>query len=229
MPITPAIGLSVLIHFIAIIVGLIRRLIHGKKRRKLKKTHAISSNLISVPIVIIVFTIILLGAGEMIKLSLQEEHSTVAIARKQVDNIILALAEPSYEQYLQENIDNAYPSNPDNFTTKDKILALREGEASKGVLGAMISRVEASNNYYNNAQDDCQIDFYNFAAGNQWSIVNYLDAKGVDPSFENREKMAAEFGIIDYEGTREQNMEMLERLFLRDVENRLSNGTACKL
>lgn len=235
MPITPAIGLSVLIHFIAIIVGLISKLIHKGKKRKLKKTHSLSSNLISIPIVIMVFTVIMIGAGEMIKLCLNDSHSTLLIAKKQAEIIALALAQPSYQESLQENIANAYPSATDNMTSKEKMLVLRRDEVSnsplggKDILGTMITRADTSDDNYNNAQDDCQIDFYNFAAGNRWSIVNYLDAKDIDPSFENREKIAAEFGMADYEGTREQNMELLEKLFLKDVENRLANGTFCKL
>ncbi|NRG48318.1 M15 family peptidase, partial [Bacillus sp. CRN 9] len=36
--------------------------------------------------------------------------------------------------------------------------------------------------------------------------------KGIDSSFANREKLAKQYGINDYEGSEEQNMLLLEKL-----------------
>ncbi|MFS0591702.1 M15 family metallopeptidase [Cytobacillus horneckiae] len=44
------------------------------------------------------------------------------------------------------------------------------------------------------------------------SIVDYLKSKGMDSSFSNREKLAKQHGIDDYEGTPEQNTLLLEKL-----------------
>lgn len=44
------------------------------------------------------------------------------------------------------------------------------------------------------------------------SIVDYLKAKGVDSSFENRVKLAKRYGIQDYTGTVEQNTKLLMKL-----------------
>ncbi|WP_420869169.1 DUF3597 family protein [Cytobacillus horneckiae] len=44
------------------------------------------------------------------------------------------------------------------------------------------------------------------------SIVDYLKSKGIDSSFTNREKLAKQHGIDDYEGSEEQNTLLLEKL-----------------
>jgi len=44
------------------------------------------------------------------------------------------------------------------------------------------------------------------------SIVDYLEAKDMDASFDNREKLATEYGINDYVGTADQNIELLNLL-----------------
>jgi N-acetylmuramoyl-L-alanine amidase len=42
------------------------------------------------------------------------------------------------------------------------------------------------------------------------SIVTYLNSIGVDSSFANREKLAAQYGIAGYKGTADQNLKLLE-------------------
>ena len=44
------------------------------------------------------------------------------------------------------------------------------------------------------------------------SIVDYLNSQGIDSSFNNRKKLAAKYGIINYTGTAPQNIELLKRL-----------------
>ena len=44
------------------------------------------------------------------------------------------------------------------------------------------------------------------------SIVDYLNSQGIDYSFNNRKKLAAKYGIINYTGTASQNIELLKRL-----------------
>ncbi|MBN6886255.1 N-acetylmuramoyl-L-alanine amidase [Cytobacillus horneckiae] len=50
------------------------------------------------------------------------------------------------------------------------------------------------------------------AAKDTNSIVDYLKSKGIDSSFANREKLAKQYGINDYEGSEEQNTLLLEKL-----------------
>jgi N-acetylmuramoyl-L-alanine amidase len=44
------------------------------------------------------------------------------------------------------------------------------------------------------------------------SIVDYLKSKGIDASFSNRKKLAAEYGVKGYEGTASQNVTLLEKM-----------------
>ena len=44
------------------------------------------------------------------------------------------------------------------------------------------------------------------------SIVDYLNSAGINSSFNNRKKLAAKHGIINYTGTASQNIELLKRL-----------------
>ncbi|MBN6890056.1 N-acetylmuramoyl-L-alanine amidase CwlA [Cytobacillus horneckiae] len=50
------------------------------------------------------------------------------------------------------------------------------------------------------------------AAKDTNSIVDYLKSKGIDSSFSNREKLAKQHGINDYEGSEEQNTLLLKKL-----------------
>lgn len=51
-----------------------------------------------------------------------------------------------------------------------------------------------------------------FALNTNTSIVDYLKSIGSDSSYENREKLAKEMGIANYQGTAEQNTAMLNAL-----------------
>ncbi|WP_052137873.1 LysM peptidoglycan-binding domain-containing protein [Heyndrickxia ginsengihumi] len=44
------------------------------------------------------------------------------------------------------------------------------------------------------------------------SLIDYLKSKNIDSSFKNREKLANQYGIVDYSGTRAQNLALLSKL-----------------
>lgn len=44
------------------------------------------------------------------------------------------------------------------------------------------------------------------------SIVDYLNANNIDPSFNNRKKLASDYNISNYRGTAEQNLELLNKM-----------------
>lgn len=48
------------------------------------------------------------------------------------------------------------------------------------------------------------------------SIVDYLKSKGIDSSFANRSKLAAQYGINGYNGTATQNITLLEKMVAGD-------------
>ena len=47
---------------------------------------------------------------------------------------------------------------------------------------------------------------------NDYSIVDFLDSKGYDTSFASRAKLANDYGINDYRGTKTQNLQLLNIL-----------------
>lgn len=51
------------------------------------------------------------------------------------------------------------------------------------------------------------------------SVVDYLKSIGQDSSFENRKKLAAQYGISGYTGTAEQNIDLLNKLQSGTVQN----------
>lgn len=53
---------------------------------------------------------------------------------------------------------------------------------------------------------------YTAYTGDSSSIVDALRSLGIDPSYQNRERIAAANGIPGYTGTASQNTEMLEKL-----------------
>lgn len=44
------------------------------------------------------------------------------------------------------------------------------------------------------------------------SIVDYMKARGMDSSMANRKKVAEEFGIKNYVGSKDQNIELYKRI-----------------
>lgn len=52
------------------------------------------------------------------------------------------------------------------------------------------------------------------------SIVDYLNSIGVDSSFTNRKKLAAEYGVSNYRGTASQNLELLHKMRDGDMPSR---------
>jgi hypothetical protein len=62
--------------------------------------------------------------------------------------------------------------------------------------------------------------------GNAGSIVDYLNSKGQNSSFEARKKLAEENGIQDYEGTAEQNTQLLNILKQKEAAGDRGGGGA---
>ncbi|QZA69131.1 peptidoglycan binding protein [Bacillus phage 010DV004] len=50
------------------------------------------------------------------------------------------------------------------------------------------------------------------ASVNTYSVVDFLAARGEDPSISHRSKLAANHGITGYRGTASQNLQLLEKL-----------------
>jgi len=63
--------------------------------------------------------------------------------------------------------------------------------------------------------DDCREIFNEKAALFNYSLVNYLADQGPKYSFEDRQQIAKELGVLDYRGTSCQNEQILMQLFLQ--------------
>ncbi|MFA7745094.1 N-acetylmuramoyl-L-alanine amidase [Salinicoccus roseus] len=57
---------------------------------------------------------------------------------------------------------------------------------------------------------------------NNLSIVDFMEAHGMDSSFSNRKKLAQQFGINGYSGTANQNIELLKKLNASDGDSKPS-------
>ena len=91
-----------------------------------------------------------------------------------------------------------------NIALADTSHTLNQNSA---VLGASTDRnIVASNN-----QKTCS---FTPVAG--YSIINFLKQNNIDYSFSNRQKLAADFGILNYTGKSEQNLELMKLLITQN-------------
>jgi len=126
------------------------------------------------------------------------------------------------------NIKNGIPTT-DVKTVVPMSLSWRSGLSDIQKTGVVDLLNRAQNGYTLNSFDKVNL---NYALGTSWyqndsqaldntipestysggSVVDYLIFIGQDSSFTNRAKLAAFYGIIDYAGTVEQNLQLLDFL-----------------
>lgn len=74
---------------------------------------------------------------------------------------------------------------------------------AEGILGDLVSRPESQ---------DATVKAETKDTYTGSSIVEYLNSIGVDSSFDNRKKLAVQYGISNYSGTAEQNLSLLDKM-----------------
>ncbi|MGE5425481.1 MAG: hypothetical protein ACM3PZ_00080 [Bacillota bacterium] len=202
MPLTPSIGLSVLVHLIVLLVYGIRRVFGSAKRNSLKSIrihHAVINNrFLGIIIPITISVVIFSGAFKLVELSVQNRYSSIHLVRQYLDNL---------------------PQGPQAISSQIALQSRLDEQSVPPVAEA--GKVEAA--------FDCTPLFNNFASEYGWSLVNYLTAKGLPQDLPFRKNLAAEVGIQGYDGSSAKNIELLQTLFIRNSEGGLPKNAICRL
>lgn len=80
---------------------------------------------------------------------------------------------------------------------------------SSGRVDGIKGNVDLDIAYYDIKASEVSVEYYETPG---FTLIDSLNKIGVDSSYENRKCIAMANGIVDYRGTAEQNMEMLELL-----------------
>lgn len=80
---------------------------------------------------------------------------------------------------------------------------------SSGRVDGISGNVDLDIVYYDIKASEVAVEYYETP---EFTLIDSLNKIGVDSSYENRKKIASVNGIVDYEGTAKQNMQMLSFL-----------------
>jgi hypothetical protein len=200
MPITPSIGLSVILHaFVILFFKITGRLRLSSK--KLKDSKIFISNFVGASITITISVVILAGAFAIVDLCLADEHSSFRLVKEYADSMSASSSRNSFEHVaLAEKSDKPVVVEP------------------KAVAPAAEPKMD---------QRECRRLFSEFTEKYNWSVVQFLTEKGVYHSFGDLQSFASELAIEQYRGSSAQNREMMRKLFVKYNEITLPGIKSC--
>jgi len=145
---------------------------------------------VSILIIAAIAAAVFVFAGAVVYKSISDEHSSIAFILRNVN-----LSQRAIGSMINGSVSpSARPVSP---------LNLAQPEPSTQSVQNIIS------------PDDCREIFNEKAALFNYSLVNYLADQGPKYSFEDRQQIAKELGVLDYRGTSCQNEQILMQLFLQ--------------
>lgn len=187
MPLTPSIGLSVIVHIVVILLyQIMTRLKYGETNF----AHlAVTRNIIGYSITLVVSFMIFTGAFQILHLSVTDEHSSIRLISEYVGKA-LATSSPTGELAAGGAVN-------------------RLPVADLKVAPPEVAGIDNSANLTVN----CAELYREMAARYDWSVTKYLEARGHAGNYEARVDAAALFGIVDYRGTAGQNRALMMKYF----------------
>jgi hypothetical protein len=207
MPLTPAIGISVIIH-LAVITWYKVFSTDPTNKRARKNYDASSWKFLGFVVVLAVAVVIVNGAINIVRVSLTEKHSSVFIVHK----------------YVGETMD--YVSSRSNYSANTLFAATTtpEDEIILPVVEPGSMPLVIANNHL---PSDCPKVFYDLTTLYHGSLTDYLKAHSLNDSFTTRLSLSNELGIANYTGTYGQNQVLLDRLFVKFHDIPDLNSPAC--
>ncbi|HEY4507010.1 MAG TPA: hypothetical protein VJH71_02535 [Candidatus Paceibacterota bacterium] len=188
---SPLLGLSILVHFVVILVKKTRGLSHRKKHvmnRNMKDSPA--KIIASLLIVVIITGTVSVAAGIMIGAGLADGNSNIKIVSR---------ATPKLKMYISGTYEYAKSLvNFDNVTEANLISPELTPLPPLKLPVTILATCEPTQNI--NLEDS------------RSSLVDYLKKNGVSSTMEHRLVLAEKYGIEGYDGTAIYNSILLEKL-----------------
>ncbi|PKM88470.1 hypothetical protein CVU83_01685 [Candidatus Falkowbacteria bacterium HGW-Falkowbacteria-2] len=211
MPLTPSIGLSVLVHLIVLIISGLRRLFRSKKknrriaaRERRSRSPALVSRFLGMMIPLTISVVIFSGAFKLVELALKNRFSSIHLA----------------QQYIAATRAEESAADASADESPNRSLASLIGPAMTKDVGPLETGTSSFN---------CLPLFNHFAVEYDWSVVNYLAAKGQPHSLADRQALADQLGVSDYDGSNAKNTELFKALYLESNDENIANINACDL
>ncbi len=198
MPFVPSLGLSVLIHILVIWFYKLPQFIGGKYAR-----------------------------GAVLKLSMSATGFLGVLTAGAISVLIMSGAISLVHTSVTEEhstilfVGRQYTELAERFRERNSTIA--NSEANMILAGS-----ESVGQVLGQKMIDCEQVFETLAGSYGWSLVNYLAMHGYKYSFPDREKLASEFGIMDYRGTRQQNESLLREFFIKYEGLPATSSPVCK-
>lgn len=212
MPLTPSIGLSVLVHLIVLLISGLRRLFRSKKQKRRAasrgrrtRSPALVNRFLGMLIPFTISVVIFSGAFKLVELSVKNRFSSVLLAQRYISALQAKESDTSEISLASEqSVTAAYSDDP--------------------ALVKNVNILETSTSHFN-----CLPLFNHFANQYGWSVVNYLVAHDAPHALSDREALAHKLNVSAYNASNEKNIELLKALFLEYNDGQLTDTNACKL
>lgn len=220
MPVTPTVGLSVIIHLIVIVFRLISRRINTNKIKK--KPQVIISKYLGSAIILSISVVILSGGLKIIKLALNDKHSSIIIVEKYVTAMADFVTAPAAENNFKQEIISAV-----------QVFNQLPVEASNNV--DIINNVLTNNNKLPDSsvlviasRSDCQNQLNIFVAENKQLEIKNFSEINLYKYFVPHEKIYTELDIFT-QVNEFQSKELIKVSVIKDNKPPIYNRLLCQL
>lgn len=220
MPITPTMGLSVIIHLLVIMFRLISRRLNINII--LKKPHMIVSNYLGSVIVLSISVVLLYGGFNIIKLSLNDKHSTILIAEKYVKVISDFATAPKTQNIIKQEI--AYVA---------MVFIKTPAEASNNIQNKNIvlenaNKFSTSSSLITALPNNCMNLLSKYFTENKREELNNFTEINLNKYFVPPEKIYASLDFVS-QGSDSPNKEIMKAPLIKNNKTLIYSHQLCQL
>lgn len=197
-------GLSTLVHIGVIVFNWLFQ--WYPRKHKHQKNSGKTGRVFSFAIIAIVFIFGVMNAGILLSASINDRHSTTIV----VGSLIRKAVAYSHK-YRITFVTKVHSFNNGQTLSSEQVATTTDVSLS-GILPTI----------------SCQKSFSELEETYDGSVVDYLNANFVNSSYDDREVLAHELGISDYNGMYEDNKLLFLKLFIKNSKLQVSD-TACEV